>query len=304
MEFIFGFILLLIGAEALVRGGAAIARMLGISPLIIGLTIVGYGTSSPELAVSAIAAYQGEMGLSLGNIIGSNIFNLLVILGVLAMIRPFMVHSQIVTFDLPVMLAVTIIVFLLCFFPTISWWWAFPLLMLLAVYTWKLVLLAQAGNEIKIPFKLWKGVFSLFGVVFGLFLLIEGSDRIIVSTTDLARTYGISEFIIGATIVAAGTSIPELATSLVACYRKENDLALGNVIGSNIYNLLAILGISLLVSKNGIDVPTEALHFDLPVLLGVTLLVYPVLLRKRRMLKRPQGIILFLLYFVYIALKL
>ena len=299
-----GLIVALLGAECLVRGASYLAKMLGISSLVVGLTIVGFGTSSPELAVSALASYQGEFELSLGNIIGSNIFNLLGILGMLAAIRPIKVHSQVVSLDLPVMLMCTALLWLLLQYETIPIFWGPVLLAFLAFYTFVLLQVEKERVEKRPPFGFMTILLSLVGVGVGLWMLVTGSEWLIQGAVGLGKAFGISERVMGLTIVAIGTSIPEIATCLVALYRKQVDLAVGNIIGSNIYNILAILSVSLLVSKSGITVAEDNRSFDLLFLLGVSLLTY-LWLKKGHHMSRKMGwsfIVLYCLYVVWLVL--
>ena len=295
-----GLVVALLGAEFLVRGASYLAKMLGISSLVVGLTVVGFGTSSPELAVSALASYQGEFELSLGNIIGSNIFNLLGILGMIAAIRPIKVNSQVVSLDLPVMLICTVLFWLLMQYGTIPIFWGPVLLALLAFYTIVLLRIEKEKVEKRPPFGWMAILISLAGIVAGLWMLLAGSEWLIQGALGIGKGFGISERVMGLTVVAIGTSIPEVATCLVALYRKQVDLAIGNIIGSNIYNVLAILSVSLLVSKGGVVVTDDSRSFDLLVLLGVSLLTY-LWLKKGHHMSRKAGWFFIILYGLYIV---
>ncbi len=276
-----GLALLIAGAELLVRGAAALARRLGISPLVVGLTVVAFGTSSPELSVSVMSALRGQAELAVGNVVGSNIFNVLLILGLSALITPLVVDRQLVRLDVPIMLGAS---FLL---PVLAWNGSVGRLegLLLAgaavVYTVVLVRLGRSGERGE-PGDLpaGAGAGSLVGqlalVAAGLAMLVLGSRWLVDGAVALARAVGLSELIIGLTIVAAGTSLPEVAASVVAALRGERDLAVGNVVGSNIFNLLAVLGLAAAVAPAGVAVPAAALHFDIPVMVAVALACLPV----------------------------
>ena len=275
--------------------------MFGVSSLVVGLTVVGFGTSSPELAVSSVAAYKGAFELSLGNIVGSNIFNLLGILGMLAAIRPIKVHSQIVRLDLPVMLLVTVLLWLLLQYTTIPIYWGWILLALLALYTTILLIWVEKEKLETPPLFDMKAFFlALVCVGAGLFMLIYGSESLIQGAVGLGTKIGVSQRVIGLTIVAIGTSIPEIATCLVSLYRRQVDLAVGNIIGSNIYNILAILAVSLLSSKSGVDVSEDSRSYDLLFLVIISLLTY-LLLKKGHHMSRKAGLFFISLYFLYLA---
>ena len=276
-----GLALLIGGAELLVRGAAALARRLGISPLVIGLTVVAFGTSSPELAVSIMSALGGQADLAVGNVVGSNIFNVLFILGLSALITPLVVARQLVRLDVPIMLAASLVL------PVLAWNGSIGRLegLLLAggvvVYSVILVRLGRASGADE-PGDGAASVMTggLAGqvalVVAGLAMLVMGSRWLVDGAVALARAVGLSELIIGLTIVAAGTSLPEVAASVVAARRGERDMAVGNVVGSNIFNLLAVLGLAAVVAPAGVAVPDAALRFDIPVMIAVALACLPV----------------------------
>jgi len=299
--FLGGLAIALLGAECLIRSASHFAKMLGISSLVIGLTIVGYGTSSPELAVSAIAAHQGEFDLSIGNIVGSNIFNILGVLGMMAAVRPLKVHSQIVKLDLPVMLFATGLLGLLLLYSTIPVYWGWILLLLLFIYTTLLLFLVKKETTLeRSNFDIKTFLFSILGMIAGLSMLIYGSKWLIQGAVDFGHYIGISERIIGLTIVAIGTSIPEIVASFVALYKKQVDLAVGNIVGSNIYNILAILGVSLLASKSGFIVSEDSRSYDLLFLLVISFLVF-FLLKKGHHMSRKTGYLFLTLYVAYLV---
>jgi cation:H+ antiporter len=247
-----GLVCLYFGAESLVRGSASLAVRLGVTPLLVGLTVVAYGTSTPELIVSTMAATKGQGAIAIGNAVGSNIFNIGVILGLTALICPLRVHLQLLKLDTPVMVGVALL-FLLCFLDArIQFWEASVFLGLIVVYTLMNIRVArrqasmavQKEFEVGVPKPLGSAWKDLAFIVAGLALLLLGSRLFVTGAVDLARLLKVSDAVIGLTIVAAGTSLPELASSLLAAWRKQPDIAIGNVVGSNIYNLLAILGVS------------------------------------------------------------
>ncbi|NNF37276.1 MAG: calcium/sodium antiporter [Gemmatimonadetes bacterium] len=316
-----GLIGLTIGAELMVRGASRIAGRTGIPPLVIGLTVVALGTSAPEIAVSIEAAMMGRESVALGNVVGSNIFNVLVILGLAALAAPLAVGSQLVRLDVPVMVGVSALPLVLGFDRLISVGDGIFLLLLLALYLGLLSRVARRGLPDPIavsPFKPPEGLppprkagsieGSLaidFGrAVAGLALLIVGADQFVGGATGIARAAGISDLVIGLTLVAAGTSMPELATSVLATLRGERDLAVGNVVGSNVFNVLAVLGAGAAAS-GGIEVPAGVLLFDFPVMLAVGLVCLPVFLSGSTITRWEGGMLVFYyaLYVVYLGLN-
>jgi cation:H+ antiporter len=268
---------LFLGGEALVRGAVAIAVQRGISKLVIGLTIVGFGTSMPELLVSMNAALGGSPDIALGNVVGSNIANILLILGVSALVYPISNWDKNVRRDALVALAVAVLTLILVQFAVIGRLAGLLMVAALGLYLWSIfakekLAPSQITDETD-PHRA-PGLSPLMAggaVVLGLALLVTGADFLVEGATNIARSIGISEAVIGLTIVAVGTSLPELATSVAAALRKHSDVALGNVIGSNIFNILGILGLTAVVQPVGVG-PNFA-SFDAPVMLAVTLLL-------------------------------
>lgn len=305
-----GVVVLVVGAGALVRGASRLAAAAGVSPLVIGLTVVAFGTSAPELAVSVHAAMTGTGGVAIGNAVGSNIFNVLAILGVSALFGGLVVHQRLVRVDVPLLLVVTLVV----------WWMAADgglgaaegaiLLAGIVGYTVFSYLLGrreqpdvvaeyqQAFGDNAAPARRgWPGAAGL--VVIGLVGLVAGAQLLLAGATQLAAALGVSDLVIGLTVVAAGTSLPELATSVVATRRKERDIAVGNIVGSNLFNLLAVLGASALAA-DGIPVPDAAVATDLPVSLAVTLIALPALALGLTV-ARWEGALLLSGYVTYVA---
>ena len=273
VRFVAGLVFLVAGAEALVRGASRLAALFGLSRLVIGLTIVAAGTSSPELAVSMGAALSGQADIAVGNVVGSNIFNVLFILGICALILPLRVSSQLVRTDVPVMIGVSLLVLVLCADGRIGRFDGVLLLAGMIAYFWYSVAegrrtavdepaAAGEGGGIA-PQVLW--------IALGLALLVLGARWLVEGAVSMARLMGVSELVVGLTIVAAGTSLPEVATSVVASLRGERDIAVGNVVGSNIFNILGILGLSALVSSDGLAVAPSLASFDTPVMVAVAL---------------------------------
>ena len=258
-----GLVILVAGAELLVRGAVSLAELARISPLVIGLTVVAFGTSAPELAVSSISSLKGDSAIALGNVVGSNIFNVLLILGISALIVPLSVSSQLVKVDVPIMVATSIGVGFAALGGSISRIEGAAMLLRFVIYTaWLLRAgreeseLASNGHQTESESKLVTtkpAAIQIFGnvglLLSGLALLVLGARLLVDSATTIARDFGVSDLIIGLTIVAAGTSLPELATSIVAAIKGQRDIAVGNVVGSNVFNLLVVLSTaSVLVS--------------------------------------------------------
>ncbi|QDE29782.1 calcium/sodium antiporter [Shewanella polaris] len=248
LSIIGGFIILTFGAEALVRGASAIALRLGIAPLIIGLTIVAFGTSAPELAVSVKSALAGNPGIALGNVVGSNIVNIGLILAVTALIRPITVHSQMVKRDIPIMISASIFVWFLLLDGDVSFIDGAILFSLLIGYlVFSYISSKNNPEEVDIDTKPQNPLLSITLIAVGITMLVGGGILFVNGAVDLAKQFGISEVIIGLTIVAIGTSMPELVTSVMAALKGQSDIAIGNVVGSNIFNVLGILGATALI---------------------------------------------------------
>ncbi len=305
-----GLILLAVGAEGVVRGGSRLAALWRVSPLVIGLTIVAFGTSAPELAVSVNAAIHHDGGLALSNVIGSNIFNVLVILGVAALITPMTVRAAVIQREVPIMLGVSVLVtFLAWTFGRLGRAEGALCLLLLVVYLvfsyWMARREPEGANEeyasflrrTERPSLALNAVF----VVGGLVLLALGGNVLVDSAVFMARAWGVSERVIGLTLIAAGTSVPEVATAIAAALRKEMDIAVGNVIGSNIFNLLGIAGAAALIAP--IDAHPALLRVDLPIMLGVSFAALPIMLSHHR-ISRAEGGLLAAAYGVYLAFML
>lgn len=297
------------GAELLVRGSSRLATSFGISPLVVGLTVVAFGTSSPELAVSVMSAFKGQADLALGNVVGSNIFNVLFILGISAVIVPLIVAQQLVRFDVPVMIGVSILVVALGFDGKIGRIDGAILFAGAIAYTAFLIRQSrkESSEEVKSEYDAefgGKGASSLPKnlalIVLGLVGLVLGSKWLVSSAVAIAQAFDVSELVIGLTIVAAGTSMPEVATSIVAAVKGERDIAVGNVVGSNIFNILCVLGLSSLVAPAGITVSDAALRFDLPVMIAVAVACLPIFFAGYR-ISRLNGAAFLFFYIAYLV---
>ena len=286
--FIVGIAALVIGAESLVRGAARIAARTGLTPVVIGLTVVAFGTSAPELAVSLGASWRGETDLAVGNVVGSNIANILLVLGISATVGGGLIVAQrIVRIDVPIMVALSVLVFVLGLDNRLGRWEGILFVALLVVYiTWTVVSSRRSTRaEVKSEYEEALSVEKLREssvladagfVVLGLILLVVGSQALVEAATDIARALDVSELVIGLTVVAIGTSLPEVATSVLAAIRGQRDLAVGNAIGSNLFNILAVLGITAAVSPNALEVPQGALTLDIPVMIAVAIACLPM----------------------------
>ena len=306
---VLGLVLLVGGAEFLVRGASSLAISVGISPLVVGLTVVAFGTSSPELAVSVMSAFKGQADLALGNVVGSNIFNVLFILGLSAVIVPLVVAQQLVRFDVPLMIGASLLLMLLGWDGNLSR--LDGILLFLGIVAYTVFLIHQSRRESSEAVKAeydaefsgkpggsWLKNIALIGV--GLAGLMLGSKWLVDSAVAIAQSCGVSELVIGLTIVAAGTSMPEVATSVVAAIRGERDIAVGNVVGSNIFNILCVLGLSSIVSPAGVEVSDAALRFDIPVMIAVAVACLPIFF-SGYLITRGNGVMFLAFYVAYLV---
>jgi cation:H+ antiporter len=308
--FLAGLAALVVGAELLVRGASRLALSLGISPLVVGLTVVAFGTSAPEVAVSVGGALEGRTEIAIGNVVGSNIFNVLFILGLSALIAPLVVHVQIIRQEVLVMLGATLLLVVLALDGVIGRADAALLLAGLVVYTVFLIVQsrrqdAQAQHEPGLPQRSpgWDATLpaQLLLIAAGLALLALGSGWLVGAATAFAKALGVSDLVIGLTIVAAGTSMPEVATSVLAAVRGERDIAIGNVVGSSSFNILGCLGLTGLVAAGGLPVPPQALTFDLWVMLAVAFACLPVFVTGH-VIARWEGTLFLGCYAAYTAM--
>jgi len=312
-----GLAILVFGADWLVKGASRLAIAAGIAPLVVGLTIVAFGTSAPEMAVSVSAAFSGANDMAVANVVGSNLFNVLFILGVAALVAPLVVHQQLVRMDVPIMIGVSVLLLVLAADGSLGLWDSTLLAALIVAYTIFLIVesrreksaevLAEYQEEVtdasggesgSMPMNLLLIVVGLAGLVYGSQLMVEGA-------INLARALGVSDVIIGLTIVAAGTSLPELATSVVAAFKGERDIAIGNVVGSNIFNICSVLGFSGLASGGALTVAPAMISIDIPLMIAVAMVCLPFF-RSGYTLTRANGAVFlasYVLYVVYLILK-
>lgn len=297
--------LLYIGAQTLIKGGAGLALRLGLTPLVIGLTVIAYGTSSPEMVVSLQAALSGNGAISIGNVVGSNICNIALILGLCALVTPVTASSQIIRREIPIMIAATVVLCVFLLDDTLARWEGAVLFLGVVVYTITTVRAARkqteadeilaaefksqitSGGEVE-PAKVSLGAAIGFTVL-GLGVLVAGSHFFVSGAVTLAEGWGISQTVIGLTIVAVGTSMPELATSLVAAIRKQSDVAIGNIVGSNIFNIVGILGLCALIKP--ISAPGISL-VDLGLMLAIAVALLPLCKTGGRISRAEGGVLL------------
>ena len=306
LQFLAGLVLLVLGAELLIRGASRLAIGIGITPLVVGLTVVAYGTSMPEAAVSVESALAGTPDLALGNVIGSNIFNVLAILGLSAVIAPLQISSQLVRSDVPIMIGTSVLLVLFCLNATIGRAEGVALLVLMVTYTVLVVRLGRrtaaeraAAENAGAPLPTRGALFRNLGLLLlGLMLLLAGARWLVASAVAVATVLGISPLVIGLTIVAAGTSLPELATSVAATARGQREIAVGNVVGSNIFNVLFVLGSAAALAPEGLRVPASALTFDLPVMLAVAIACLPIFFTGY-CIERWEGAVFLAFYVAY-----
>jgi cation:H+ antiporter len=299
-----GLVLLYAGAELLVKGATAMAFRLGVSSLVIGLTIVAFGTSAPEMTVSVLAAFSGKGDIAAANIVGSNIFNIAFILGVASLICPIHISRQFIRWDVPVMIGVSLLCWLMLADRALSRIEGIILFLGIILYTvWAYgscsKSVASDADSLEIPVSEhahMKLSLSIVWIIAGLILLVLGSKALVTGAISLARSAGLSEAIIGLTIVSAGTSLPELATSVVAAFRRQPDIAVGNIVGSNIFNILAILGVSSLLAPYSAPGLTTV---DLAVMLGFAVAALPFMWTKF-ILSRTEGFLFLVGYGTYL----
>ena len=310
--FIAGLAVLVAGADVLVRGASRLAFAFGISPLVVGLTVVAYGTSAPELAVSVSASLAGQADLAVGNVVGSNISNILLILGLSAVAAPLVVSQQLIRLDVPLMIGVFVLMFVMSIDGIIST--VDGALLFAGAVGYTIFAIRKSRKETQ---KIRDQYEKQFGekpaenpgksstarntmlIIVGIAALALGAKWLVDSATQMARAFGVSELIIGLTVVAIGTSLPELATSVVASIRGERDIAAGNVVGSNLFNVLSVLGLTALVVPKGVPVAPSLLTFDLPVMVAVGIACLPIFFIGYR-IDRWEGAIFLFYYLAYI----
>lgn len=306
LQILIGLVGLVAGGELLVRGAAAMAAAARITPLVIGLTVVAFGTSAPELAVTVQAAWAGSPELAVGNVVGSNIANVLLILGLSALVAPLIVQSRVVRIDVPLMILCSVALWLLVLDGAVSRLDGLLLFSgLIGYLVWSVIQGRKEGSEIQEEFAqglphdgsngryLAKQTALVLG---GLALLVIAARLLVGGASEVARALGVSELVIGLTIVAVGTSLPELVTSVVASLRGQRDIAVGNVVGSNLFNLLAVLGLGALVAPRGIAVTDQVIRLDLPIMIATALACAPIFFTGNRINRTEGGVFVF--YFI------
>lgn len=310
LSFVAGLVLLVVGAELLVRGAGKLAIRFGVAPLVVGLTVVAFGTSSPEMAVSVGSARNGNVDIAVGNVVGSNIFNVLFILGACALIAPLLINRQIIRKEVPIMIGASLLLIALGADGEIQRYDGIILFLLVIVYT--VLLIRQSRKETKSGeadleaegislSSTWdqKLPVQIALVIGGLVLLVIGAEWLVDAAISFADSLGVSKLVIGLTIVAAGTSMPEVATSVLATIRGERDIAVGNVIGSNIFNILAVVGISAIVAPDPLVISGAVQNFDFWVMLVVAAACLPIFFTGSTIARWEGGV--FVLYYVAYA---
>ena len=308
LTLVVGLVLLVVGAEFLVKGASNVAAILQIPPLIIGLTIVAYGTSAPEMSVSIMSSFSGQGDIAIGNVIGSNICNILLVLGLSSLVAPLIVSKQVIRSDVPIMIGVSLLLLMFSWDGQLSRVDSIILFIGGLLYTLSLIYQSNKQGAEQDEFTeeysfsgtvsagLW--VKNIVLIIGGSGLLILGSRWLVNSAVTIAQALGVSELLIGLTIVALGTSLPELATSVIASFRRERDIAVGNVLGSNIFNVLAVLGIGGAVSPEGIPISDAIIQFNAPVAIAVAFACLPIFYSGKR-IERWEGLLFLFYYLAY-----
>ena len=307
LMFFLGLVALVIGAELLVRGASRLAVSFGVSPLVVGLTVVAFGTSAPEMAVSVGSALAGNADLAIGNVVGSNIANVLLILGISALITPLLVDEQIIRQEIPIMIGASALLVVMALDGRIGLLESIVLFALVIAYTVFLVIQSRRASkavqdefETGIPTSTWDSHWAVQValIAVGLVMLVVGADWLVDAAVAFARAFGVSDLVIGLTVVAVGTSMPEIATSIVAAIRGQRDIAVGNVVGSNVFNILAVLGAAGIASGVGLPVSEAARNFDLWVMLAVAFACLPIMITGRE-IARWEGVVFLAYYAAY-----
>lgn len=309
LKVVAGLVALIVGGEWLIRGASRLASLLGIPAVIVGLTIVALGTSAPELAVSLSAAIRGNADIAIANVVGSNIFNTLFILGLAALVSPLIIHSTMIRREVPIMIASSFAVFIFSLDGKIQQYEAFLLLAFALIYTWWLVKETKRNRSADLERQAtealtWRTASSKekwqipLLIVFGLAVIMLGADWLVDGAISMAKALGVSDTVIGLTIVAVGTSLPEVVASVVATIKGERDIAVGNVIGSNIYNILLILGLSGSIVPGGLAVQESLMKLDVPFLVFSAAICWPIFWWGKQ-IRRIEGAVFLSLYIAY-----
>lgn len=306
LQIIGGLLMLVAGGEGLVRGSVSVAKKLGIPVIIIGLTIVSLGTSAPEMFISILATLEGHPDIALGNVIGSNIANILLVLSITALIYPVATNPEVTKRDGMLMVLVSVIMLVFMTDYVITRYEGILLLTITVLYLFDIFRRARRGSdpevlqefeeETEFDYPTWLSILLLFG---GIGLLVAGADSLVDGASDLAKMLGVSEGVIGATIVAVGTSAPELVTCCVAAYRRHSDIAVGNVVGSNLFNIAAVLGVAATTAPMAVN--PQFMEVDIWIMLVASTLLLPLMMSGKRISRVEGGVMLFwyLMYIVY-----
>lgn len=301
-----GLALLILGGEILIKSSTNLASRLGMKPIVIGLTIIAMGTSAPEIIINLSSISEGHSSLALGNILGSNIFNILFILGISALITPLIINQKLIKIDIPILIILTITVWIFSLDLNLSFNEGiilFILLILFIIFSIKFSkkespeVIKEYENEFSTPRK--SLLLTIIYFCMGLTLLLLGSHYLVNGSVSLARSWGISELIIGITILACGSGTPEVVISVMAARKKEYDIAIGNIIGSCIFNILFVLGTSIIIFPNQ-PIPPEALNFDIPIMILTSIICLPICLSDQKV-SRIEGLLLLLYFVSYIS---
>ncbi len=307
IAFILGFVFLISGAELLVRGASNLAKTIGISPLVVGLTIVAFGTSAPELAVNIQSTWTSKPDLAVGNIIGSNILNILLVLGIGAIIAPLSISQRLIRLEVPLMIGASFALLLLSIDGKLDFWDGLLMFSAIVIYAFFSIKMCRQDKQpehcsseqlSKSWYQKFSVIIQLGLIIVGLGLLVQGSQWLVEGAVVIAKLIGISELIIGLTIVSIGTSLPEVATVVIASLRGEPELVVGNVVGSNLFNILLVLGFTSLIAPDGIEVSHTAIVFDMPVMIAVAVACLPIFF-VGYMIKRWEGILFLAFYVAY-----
>ena len=313
-SFLAGLVVVIVGAELIVRGGSRVGALLGVSPMILGLTVVAVGTSTPEMAVGLTAAAEGNGGLAVGNIAGTNIVNILFILGLSAWIKPLPLQLLSLKLDLPVMVISAGALLWMAWDGQLSRPEGAQMVGAAVAYTIAMVYMSQreslpiqqefsreySASNLLPRVATLQGTVSVLMLAAGIVVVVVGAELLVTGAVDMARSLGVSDAVVGLTIVAIGTSAPELATTIMATLKNERDIAIGNLIGSSTYNILFILGVTCLATPSGVPVDAPLLHVDLPLAALVALLCVPIFVTDRR-ISRTEGALFVTAYVVYLG---
>lgn len=313
-HFVLGLIIITVGSEILLKGASKIASLLSIKPIVIGLTVVSIGTSLPELAVGLTAIKEGAGDIAIGNIAGTNLVNILFILGLSAAIRPLALNMKSIKTELFVMILAAVLLFLLALDNRLGMWDGTLLLVLGVLYLYVIVRSSKKESAAiqkefveeyevstlgeKSNFKVWS--WHIILLVGGIAATIYGADKLVGGAVSIAQYFGMSDAVIGLTIIAIGTSAPELATTIVATIKDDRDVAIGNLLGSSIMNIFFILAVTVILTPGGVNVSSDILWFDLPLAALVALACYPVF-RSDQMVSRREGIVFVFVYLIYLS---